>query len=168
MKNNIVNRVSNSPLITINLDELRLKGQREFFDLNILLENELIVREKKIRDFIRDYNWNKFSNKFVAINCTSEVILPSWTKLLIISSINPYAKKVIIGSMENLETILFKEVIDKMDFKIYKDKAIILKGCSDPKIPDSAYGFLIEKLQGIAKKISYGEACSSVPLWKSN
>ena len=96
------------------------------------------------------------------------MILPSWAKLLIAASLKPYAKKFVIGDLQQLETVLFESVIEKLDFSKYINKPVIIKGCSDTSIPESAYGFLINKLQGVAKKISYGEACSSVPLWKSN
>lgn len=164
----IVNRVSNSPLITINLEEIRLEGVRCFFDLKSLLDKGVILRENIIRDYIEKHDWKQYSNQFVAIGCSSEVILPSWAKLLIAASLKPYAKKIVIGDLQQLETVLFESVIEKLDFSKYINKPVIIKGCSDTSIPESAYGFLINKLQGVAKKISYGEACSSVPLWKSN
>lgn len=168
MNKTIVNRVSNSSLVTIDLEEIRLKGVRSFFDLKTILDQGVILRENKIRDFIKVNDWSKYSNQFVAIGCSSEAILPSWAKLLIAASLKPYAKKIVIGSLEQLETVLFECIINELDFTKYANKPVIVKGCSDSSIPDSAYGFLINKLQGIAKKISYGEACSSVPLWKSN
>ena len=168
MNKTIVNRVSNSSLVTIDLEEIRLKGVRSFFDLKTILDQGVILRENKIRDFIKVNDWSKYSNQFVAIGCSSEAILPSWAKLLIAASLKPYAKKIVIGSLEQLETVLFECIINELDFTKYTNKPVIVKGCSDSSIPDSAYGFLINKLQGIAKKISYGEACSSVPLWKSN
>ena len=164
----ILNRVSNSPLITINLEDIRLKGVRHFFDFKYILENGIILREKKIREFIKEHDWTQYSNQFVAVGCSTEVILPSWAKLLIASSLQPYVKKVVIGNLEQLETVLFEIVISELDCTEYQNKPIIIKGCSDHTIPDSAYGFLINKLQGYVKKISYGEACSSVPLWRSN
>lgn len=164
----IVNRVSNSSLVTINLEEIRIKGIRFFFDLKNILDDGIILRETKIREYIKNHDWTKYTNQFVAIGCSADVILPSWAKLLIAASLKPYAKKVVIGNLEQLETVLFETVINQLDFNKYLNKPIIIKGCSDSSIPDSAYGFLINKLQGIAKKISYGEACSSVPLWSSN
>ena len=168
MNNPIVNRVSNSPLITINLEEIRLEGVRYFFDLKSVLDKGIILRENILRDYIKKHDWKQYSNQFVAIGCSSEVILPSWAKLLIAASLKPYAKKIVIGDLQQLETVLFESVIEKLDFSKYINKPVIIKGCSDTSIPESAYGFLINKLQGVAKKISYGEACSSVPLWKSN
>ncbi|MDG2371790.1 MAG: DUF2480 family protein [Flavobacteriaceae bacterium] len=164
----ILNRVSNSSLITINLEDLRIEGIRFFFDLKNIMENGVIIRENKIREFIKEHDWTQYSNQFVAVGCSTEVILPSWAKLLIATSLKHFAKKVVIGNLEQLETVLFERVISELDCTEYQNKPIVIKGCSDQTIPDSAYGFLINKLQGYAKKISYGEACSSVPLWSSN
>ena len=149
----IVNRVSNSPLITINLEKIRFEGTRCFFDLKNILDKGVILRENKIRDYIKNHDWTQYSSQ---------------SKLLIAASLKSYARKIVIGDLEQLETVLFESAINQLDFTKYINKSIIIKGCSDPSIPDSAYGFLINKLQGVAKKISYGEACSSVPLWKSN
>ena len=52
------------------------------------------------------------------------------------------------------------------DFSNYKNKAVIIKGCSDKFIPKSSYSALIEKLQSISKSIMFGEACSAVPIYK--
>ena len=168
MDDQIINRVSNSPLLTIDLEEFRPEGIRLFFDLKQILEDNLIVRENKIRQFIKEHDWHQYSNKFVAVGCSSEAILPFWANLLIVNALNPYVKKVIIGNMAELEIVLFEKVLNELDFSKYQDKPVIIKGCSDSSIPHSAYSFLINKLQGIAKKISYGEACSSVPIWKSS
>ena len=167
MNEPILNRVSKSSLETIDLETYRLKGNRCFFDIKNVLENGLVLRENIFRKYVKMHDWSKYSNQFVAIGCSSNAILPSWSKLLVAASLKPYAKKVIIGSLEQLETVLFEKVLNEIDFSKYLNKPVIIKGCSDLSIPESAYGLLINKLQGVAKKISYGEACSSVPLWKS-
>ena len=100
MEKPIVNRVSNSPLVTIDLEEIRLEGVRFFFDLKNVLDKGIILRENKIRDYIENHEWSKYSNQFVAIGCSSEAILPSWAKLLIAASLKPYAKKIVIGNLE--------------------------------------------------------------------
>ena len=164
----IYNRVTNSPLITIDLKEYRPNEIRFFFDLKDVLDESKLIREKNIRQFIKEHDWKKYSNQFVAVGCSLDIVIPSWTKLIISASIKPYSKKVVIGNLEQLETSIFEEIINNIDFDKYLNKPVIIKGCSDVYIPDSAYGFLISKLQHFAKKISYGEACSSVPLWSSN
>ena len=169
MKNEpIYNRVANSPLITIDLKEYRPKESRFFFDLKDILDESKLIREKNVRQFIKEHDWNKYLNQYVAVGCSLDIVLPSWTKLIICAVIKPYAKKVIIGDLEQLEISIFDEIINNFDFNKYLNKPVIIKGCTDTYIPDSAYGLLINKLQQFAKKISYGEACSSVPLWSSN
>ncbi|MBL29937.1 MAG: hypothetical protein CMC81_01655 [Flavobacteriaceae bacterium] len=169
MKNEpIYNRVANSPLITIDLKEYRPKESRFFFDLKDILDESKLIREKNVRQFIKEHDWNKYLNQYVAVGCSLDIVLPSWTKLIICAAIKPYAKKVIIGDLEQLEISIFDEIINNFDFNKYLNKPVIIKGCTDTYIPDSAYGLLINKLQQFAKKISYGEACSSVPLWSSN
>ncbi len=169
MKNEpIYNRVANSPLITIDLKEYRPKESRFFFDLKDILDESKLIREKNVRQFIKEHDWNKYLNQYVAVGCSLDIVLPSWSKLIICAAIKPYAKKVIIGDLEQLEISIFDEIINNVDFNKYLNKPVIIKGCTDTYIPDSAYGLLINKLQQFAKKISYGEACSSVPLWSSN
>ena len=71
-----------------------------------------------------------------------------------------------IGDLALLETVLFQQVIGDLDIFNFQDKPIIIKGCADKPIPASAFSFLIERIQPIAKTIMYGEACSTVPLYK--
>ena len=100
------------------------------------------------------------------MTCSAEAIIPSWAYLLITVSLTPYAKKIIIGDLELLETSLFQEIVDALPIGDYKEKPIIIKGCSNKPIPQTAYSQLISKLLPVAKSIMYGEACSSVPLYK--
>ena len=168
MSSEIKNRVSESSIKTIDLEKFYPKGNREFVDISHWLDNGLVLREKEFRKKIESHKWISFKDKYVAIGCSTNAILPSWASLLVASNLEPYAKKTIHGSLKELENVIIEEVIKTLDIKPYIDKPVIIKGCSDVYIPDSAYGFLISKLQHFAKKISYGEACSSVPLWSSN
>jgi len=65
-----------------------------------------------------------------------------------------------------LETAIYQELISFLDLKEYNNTSVIIKGCTNKPIPNSAYAFLIEKLQPIATSIMFGEACSTVPLYK--
>ena len=89
------------------------------------------------------------------------------TFMLVSSELTPFANKVVIGNLELLETVIYQELISFLDFKDFADKPVIIKGCADKPIPNSAFAFLIAKLQPIAKSILFGEACSTVPLYKS-
>tara|TARA_R110002126_G_scaffold291790_1_gene458460 strand:- start:44056 stop:44607 length:552 start_codon:yes stop_codon:yes gene_type:complete len=163
----IVNRVANSKLRTFDLEEIYPEGKRILFDVKDWLFQELILKEKDFRDFVKNHDWSQYKNSFVAVTCSVDAIIPSWAFMLVASELTPIANKVVIGDLELLETVIYQELISFVDFKDFADKPVIIKGCTDKPIPDSAYAFLIAKLQPIAKSILFGEACSSVPLYKA-
>ncbi len=166
MSKEIVNRVANSVLVTIDLEDFYPEEERILFDIKKWLFAEQILKEKDFREFVKNHDWNSFQNKYIALTCSSDAIIPSWAYLLITVSLSPYAKKIVIGDIENLECSIFQEIIDKLPIEIYKEKLVIIKGCSNKYIPQTAYSQLIVKLLPITKSIMFGEACSSVPLFK--
>ena len=167
MPDHIINKVANSPLVTIDLEDYKTKGRRIFIDISQWLEDGVLLREKPFRALLKDHDWTKYKDYYVALGCTSEVILPAWTTLLVTSYLSPYAKKINLGSLKDLEKQLFSNTISLLDLRMFENKPIIIKGCSDPNIPDTAYIELVQRLQTVAKSLFYGEACSSVPLWKA-
>ena len=166
MKEEIINRVAKSPLVTIDLEELYPEGQRTVFDISDWLYEGLILREKDFRESVTDHNWNAYQDHYVALTCKTEAIIPSWAYLLITTNLAKFARKVVVGSLELLETSIFQEIISNLDEQDYKDKPVIIKGCSDKPIPETAQVQLVEKLLPTAKTILFGEACSTVPLYK--
>ncbi len=163
----IINRVANSKLKTFDLEEIYPEGKRVLFDVKDWLFQELILKEKDFRAFVKNHDWTQYKNSFVAITCSVDAIIPSWAFMLVASELIPFANKVVIGDLELLETVIYQELIGFLDLKDFDDKPVIIKGCADKPIPNSAFAFLIEKLQPIAKSIMFGEACSTVPLYKS-
>jgi len=168
MSKEIVNRVANSVLITIDLEDFYPEGERILFDIKKWLFAEQILKEKDFREFVKNHDWSSYQNKYVALTCSSDAIIPSWAYLLITVSLSPYANKIVIGDLENLECSIFQEIIDQLPIEIYKEKPVIIKGCSNKYIPQTTYSQLIVKLLPITKSIMYGEACSNVPLFKIN
>lgn len=166
MSNEIVNRVANSKLITIDLEEFYPKEERVLFDIKKWLFEGQILREKDFREFVKNHDWKIYQDKYIALSCTSDAIIPSWAYLLITVSISPFAKNIVIGDLELLESSIFQEIIYNLSIEDYKGKPLIIKGCSNYSIPQTAYSLLIKKLLPVAKSIMYGEACSSVPLYK--
>lgn len=162
----ITNRVANSKLVTINLEDYYLDGKRVLFDIKDWLFQELVLKEKDFREHVKNYDWSRFKNHYVALHCSTEAIIPGWAYLLITVQLTPYAKKIVVGTLEDLETILYTECIQNTDFSNYKNAPLIIKGCSKKPVPQNAYILLTQKLQPIAKSLLYGEACSSVPLYK--
>ena len=162
----IVNRVAQSKLMTLDLEEFYPKGTRLQIDIKDWLFEGLILREKEFKNQISEHNWEQYKDAYVAIFCSTDAIIPGWAYMLISTKLQPYARKVVLGSLEDLETILFQTIIEEMNVSEFKDKPVIIKGCSNKPVPPNAYLWATLKLQPVAKSIMYGEACSSVPLFK--
>lgn len=164
----IVNRVANSSLITIDLEDYYPAGERTVLDIKDWLYEGLILKEKEFRNTLKNFDWQQFKNHHIALCCSSEAIIPAWAFLLIQTHLHGIAKTVVFGTLEILETVLYTTIIENLDVSVYKDKPVIVKGCSDKAVPQNAYLLLSKKLQGVARSIMYGEACSAVPLFKKN
>lgn len=166
MAEEIINRVANSKLVTIDLEDFYLSGPRTVFDISDWLFEGLLLREKDFREQVKNHDWSQYQNAYVALCCSTDAIIPSWAYLLLTTQLNPFAKKVVIGNLDLLETILYVDIINNIDVASFEDKPVIIKGCSNKPIPKTAYTLLISKVQPVAKSIMFGEACSTVPLYK--
>ncbi|UKM65817.1 DUF2480 family protein [Flavobacteriaceae bacterium GSB9] len=166
MADDIINRVANSKLVTVNLEDYYPKGERVLFDIKDWLFEGFVLREKDFRNQVSEHDWSKYQNSFVALTCSSDAIIPGWAFMLISMHLEPYANKVVIGDLELLETSIYQDVINNLDVTEFQDKPLIIKGCSKKPVPENAYIMLAIKLKPVAKSIMYGEACSSVPLYK--
>ena len=100
------------------------------------------------------------------MQCSTDAIIPGWAYLLISIKLSAFSKKAIQGTLVDLETSIYQSIIEKLDISEFQDKVIIIKGCSKKPVPENAYLFIAERLRPVAKSIMYGEACSSVPLYK--
>lgn len=167
MADEIINRVANSKLATINLEDYYPKGPRMVFDIKDWLFEGFVLREKDFRTHVSEHDWSQYENCYVALTCSSDAIIPGWAFMLISLHLDPYAKHVVIGSLEDVETSLYQDIINNLEVSEYTDKPIIIKGCSKKPVPQNAYIMLASKLKPVAKSIMYGEACSSVPLYKN-
>lgn len=163
----IENKVANSGLITLNLEDYYHSGERILFDIKPWLFRELILKEQEYRQYVKEHDWSQYTGKNVAFTCTSDAIIPTWAYMLLAVNIEPFANKYVFGDLQTLETTLFMDAFNKIDFTTFKDKRIIVKGCGDIPIPVSAYVEITHRLAAVAKSIMYGEACSNVPIWKS-
>lgn len=168
MAGEIVNRVANSKLVTIDLDGLYPKGERIVLDIAPWLFQGLIVREKDFRTALKEHDWEQYKDKYVALTCSTDAIVPGWAYLLITTYLQPFASLTVKGNIEDLDTILLTQVINALDLSIYQDKPVIITGCSENPIPETSYLLLLQKIMPIASSVLYGEACSSVPLFKNS
>ena len=138
---------------------------KELMIENFLEEGGVLI-ESKFREKLNSFNWSIYSNNYVAVYCSKEILVPKWAELLFINYLSPYVKDVVIGNLDDLEKFLFTRKLLKFDAKKYKDKTVMIKGCSNKPVPQQAMGMVISMLLPYVKKLSYGEACSSVPLFK--
>ena len=164
----IVNKVANSVLEVFDLEDYYPSGIRTQLDISQWLLDGFLLKEKDFRESLKNHDWSQFQNHFVAIYCSTDAIIPAWASILVTVYLSPFAKKVVVGNITDLETSLYQEILSTLDYSKYQDKPIILKGCSKKPVPESAYIMAIQKLQPFAKSIMYGEACSAVPLYKKN
>lgn len=162
----IVNRVANSKLQTIDLEYLYVQGIRTQIDISQWLFQGLLLKEKDFRADLQSHDWNQYTNHLVAIHCSTDAIIPSWAYMLVSIYLHGIAKKVVKGSLADLNLVLYTEKIMQLDVSSYQNIPVIVKGCANKPVPETAYLLLIDKLQVVAKSIMYGEACSSVPLFK--
>jgi hypothetical protein len=166
MADEIVNRVANSKLKTIDLEDFYPKGERTVIDIKNWLFHEQILKETDFREHLKNHDWSQYKNHFIALTCSSDAIIPSWAYMLIATYLAPFAKKIVVGNLGALETSIFQELIATFNVEEFLEKLVIIKGCSSKPIPETAYIQLIEKLQPVVKSIMFGEACSTVPLFK--
>lgn len=166
MADDIINRVAQSKLVVIDLEDFYPSGKRVLFDIKDWLYEGLVLREKEFRQLVKDYDWSIHQDQYVALSCSTDAIIPAWAYMLITLELVPYSKQTIIGDLETLETSIYQTIINSLNLDAYQDKPVIIKGCSHKPVPDNAYIMLSEKLQPLAKSVMYGEACSSVPLFK--
>ena len=166
MADTIVNRVAVSALNTFDLEKLYQIGTRLSIDLSLWLRQGLLLKEKEFRAQLKDHDWSVYQDHFIALHCSTEAIIPAWASLLVTTHLQPYARKVVLGTLNDLEVQLFAEEIQLLDLSQYLDQPVIIKGCSEKTVPQDAYVQLIAKLQPVVTSLFYGEACSSVPLYK--
>jgi hypothetical protein len=162
----IINKVANSSLITLDLEDYYDHSERVVYDLKQNLFEELILREKDLRDFVKTHDWRLYEGKHVAITCSADAIVPVWAYMLIASQLAPYAKKVIFGTLEDLDNHLFREALSKIDLSKFQEAKVVIKGCSKYPVPVSAYVEITRLLRPVASSIMYGEPCSTVPIYK--
>lgn len=162
----IINKVVNSVLEVFDLEDYYPDGIRMQIDISQWLIEGFLLKEKDFREVLKNHNWKQYENYYVAINCSTDAIIPAWAKILVTVYLSPFAKKAVVGNLTDLETALYQEILSTLDYSKYQEKPVILKGCSKKSVPESAYIMAIQKLQPFAKSIMYGEACSAVPLFK--
>lgn len=163
----IINKIKRSKLVSIDLEDFYPRGERISFDIKDWLQEGLVLKEKEFRNFVNNHDWSQYKGAFIALHCSTDAIIPSWAYLLLTVKLSPYTNRIVVGDFKTIETVLFNEIISNLDLEFYRDKHVLIKGCSDKPIPESAYVQLAQRLVHVATSVMYGEACSNVPLFKT-
>lgn len=166
MDNIIINRVSESSLVTIDLEEFYSKNSTAVFDLKDYLFMGLMLKEKDYRSALQSLDWEQYRGKHVAITCSADAIVPVWAYMLAASSLQPIVQDVFFGNKSELQTVLLLKNIAAINGENYTAQRVIVKGCGDRQVPEAAYVAITAKLRPHARSIMYGEACSNVPVFK--
>lgn len=160
----IINRVTQSPLITFDIENHYPQGTRSIIDIKDQLFQGLMLREKDFRAFVKGHDWQQYLGQYIAIQCSADAIVPVWAYMLLATRLQGIAKDFVFGSLEELDNYLLNKALDAIDFAQFEGKPVVIKGCSNVKIPVSVYVEVSKRMKPFAKKISYGEPCSTVPL----
>jgi hypothetical protein len=166
MSEAIVNKIANSGLITIDL-EIYLPGENvATFDLKDHLFMGLILKEKDFREGLKNLDWSVYRDKYVAITCSADAIIPAWAYMLVVTYLDGVAKDSYVGTAEEMQKHLFLKNIGAIDVNEFTDQRIVVKGCGDVNIESFAYAEITKVLLPVVKSIMYGEPCSTVPVFK--
>src|SRR5476649_1016300 len=166
MSDMLVNKVAESGLISFDLEEYYPKGTIKVFDLKEYLFMGLILKEKEFRVALQTTDWTAYNGASVAITCSADAIIPMWAYMLVASYLQPFAKEVVFGDEQKLVSTLLLKNLASVNGEDYTDKRVVVKGCGDLSVPESAYVEITNKLRPYAKSIMYGEPCSTVPIYK--
>lgn len=164
----IENKVANSGLITLEIQKLRPQVTIATIDIAQWLEEGLLLREKNFRHLVAQTDWVEYSGSYVAIFCSTDAIVPSWAYMLLAAALQPHAVGVFVGSTTELESHLLLQAIATLPTAPYANQRVIINGCSDPHITNTAFAQLTAKLLPVVKSLMFGEACSTVPIYKHN
>lgn len=163
----IINKVANSVLEVFDLEDYYPAGSRVQIDLSQWLLEGFLLKEKDFREELKNHDWSQYQDRYVAVLCSTDAIVPKWAMILITMHLAPFAKKIVNGNIEDLDASLYEELLPSIDYTAYQDKPVIIKGCSRKPVPMRAYILAAQYLQPYARSIMYGEACSAVPLYKA-
>lgn len=162
----IVNKVKLSKLVTVDLEKLIVGEEIRELDLKDFLFHGMILKENEFREKMETHNWMLYNNVYLTVYCSTEAIIPKWAYMLVVLHADPYVSGLFFGTKKEAMTQLFKKKVDELDWEIYKDKFVLLKGCSKVDIPADIYMYTTQKLLPHVKKLMYGEACSNVPVYR--
>ncbi|HMR82095.1 MAG TPA: DUF2480 family protein [Niabella sp.] len=166
MEDVIRNKVAESGIMTLNLEDFYPKEETVLFDIKDYLFMEMILKEKDFREALKQHNWQQYAGKNVGITCSADAIVPLWAYMLITSYLQPVAAFVAAGDMAEIKKRVLLQNINAIPTNDYTDKRVVIKGCGDIAIEAFAYAEITRALLPVVKSLMYGEPCSTVPVYK--
>lgn len=166
MTDSIVNRVSESGLITLDLEIFLPKTEWEAFDLAPYLFMGQVLKEKDFRQALSQVDWEAYKHKPVALFCSVEAIIPAWAYMLVATYLQPQASEIILATPAAARQQQLIRNIASLEAAPFTDQRVVVKGCGDEEMPAAAYLEIAKKLRPVVRSLMYGEPCSTVPLFK--
>jgi hypothetical protein len=163
----IINKVAQSSLMVFDLEEYYPDDYVVDLDISQWLLDGFILKESDFRAQLKNSDFSVYQDKYVALHCSTDAILPAWTFALVSVYLAPFAVKIIHGNKEQTIIDWYQDILNKLDYTDYFQKPVILKGCSKKPVPNQVYTLAVQKLLLVAKSVMFGEACSAVPLFKN-
>ena len=167
MDETIVNKVTNSGLVSLDLEMFLPVEPIQPFDLKDFLFMGMILKEKDFRESLKNLDLSQYQDKHVAVFCSADAIIPVWAYMLVSATLAPVAKSIYTGTVAETEKQLVIEKIRNLNVSEYAGQRIVVKGCGDREIGPYAYAEITRALRPSVKSIMYGEPCSTVPVYKS-
>lgn len=161
-----INKVAESGIITLNLEDYYPKEDVAVFDMKDHLFMGLILKEKDFREALKNLDTDKFNSKIVAITCSADAVIPMWAYMLVTSLLQPIATEIIFGTAAEVKQKALLRNIAGIKSEAFTDARVVIKGCGELPINEAAYVAITNKLRPVAKSIMYGEPCSTVPVFK--
>lgn len=161
----IVNKIKQSKLETVDLEKLVSDIQIKPFDLKEMLYEGLILREKQFRELLKEHDWEQYRGSCLAVYCSTDAIIPKWAYMLVVQHAYNVAEDVLFGEPQDVFREVAGRVLEDVNWEEYSGKFVLLKGCSKAEINSAVYMYATKKLLPHVRKLMYGEACSNVPVF---
>jgi len=162
----IVNKVQQSKLETVDLEKFASDAKVYELDLKDFLFKEMILKEGEYREKMEVHDWSQYEDGFLTVYCSTDAIIPKWAYMLVVQHAQEHARDVLFGTKEEALSQIFRQKLDQIEWEKYQDRFVLLKGCSKMDVPADVYMYATKKLMPHVKKLMYGEACSNVPIYR--
>jgi hypothetical protein len=166
MDKEIINKVAQSGIVTLELESFYPKEDIAEIDLKNYLFHGLILKEKDFRESLKETDWSKYSGKIVHVHCSADAIIPSWAFMLLSAYLHPVVKKSVFGDKEDAVLLLMLENLKTLNPEKFTDQRVVIKGCGDKSIPAGIFMEITNLLLPHVKSLMFGEPCSTVPVYK--